>query len=79
MVSMSEALASTFVWKHDDSVDRKCQQLASLAKAFIMTAFVVLGALAAPEGAPPVLHYEQVFSELTLGNSHRGCRCRWGR
>ncbi|KAL8922836.1 MAG: hypothetical protein Q9208_004961 [Pyrenodesmia sp. 3 TL-2023] len=49
MASMSEALASTFVWKHDDSVDRKCALMAGLAKAAIVTAFVVLGAVATPE------------------------------
>lgn len=49
MLAMSDSMAHTFVWKHDDSIDRKCEMLGGLVKAFIMAAFVVLGAVAGPE------------------------------
>ncbi|KAL9011088.1 MAG: hypothetical protein Q9173_004035 [Seirophora scorigena] len=41
-------MAHTFIWKHDDSIERKCQVLSGLVKAVIVSAFVALGSFLAP-------------------------------
>ncbi|KAL9027868.1 MAG: hypothetical protein Q9196_003669 [Gyalolechia fulgens] len=48
---MSESIAHTFLWKYDENVQRKCELMAGLAKAAIMTLFVIIAAVAAPEAA----------------------------
>lgn len=48
---MSGSIAHTFLWKHDEKIQQKCELMAGLAKAAIITAFVILGAVAAPEAA----------------------------
>ncbi|KAL8937961.1 MAG: hypothetical protein Q9216_004147 [Gyalolechia sp. 2 TL-2023] len=48
---MSESIAHTFLWKYDENVQHKCELMASLAKAAIMTFFVIVAAVAAPEAA----------------------------
>lgn len=45
---MSQAMAHTFIWKHDDSIERKCQVLSGLVEAVIVSAFVALGSFLAP-------------------------------
>ncbi|KAL9000474.1 MAG: hypothetical protein Q9188_005674 [Gyalolechia gomerana] len=51
LTSMSGSIAHTFLWKYDEKIQQKCELMAGLAKAAIRTAFVILGAVAAPEAA----------------------------
>ncbi|KAI4225446.1 MAG: hypothetical protein L6R40_008359 [Gallowayella cf. fulva] len=52
LASMSNSMAHTFFWKHDDKIDQKCQMLAGIVKAAIVAAFIVLGTIVAPAAAP---------------------------
>ncbi|KAL8649706.1 MAG: hypothetical protein Q9210_004245 [Variospora velana] len=45
---MSQAMAHIFLWKHDDSIDRKCQILSGLVKGVIMSMFVGVSSFLAP-------------------------------
>ncbi|KAL8735795.1 MAG: hypothetical protein Q9166_000659 [cf. Caloplaca sp. 2 TL-2023] len=66
---MADSAAHTFYWKYDQSQDDKYKLYTGLAKAAIMTVFVVLGAVAAPAAVPALAGTMPAIEASTLKSS----------